>query len=91
MTLEQRITENRDGSWVDDFWEFRRRFHFTPAAQGVIAAYAKLREQHADPAQKLFNAARNEKDDDARQGKYAELLERYYASKWYPLVRRWAE
>lgn len=89
--LEQRIAENKDGSWVDDFWEFRRRFHFTPAAQTVIAAYAGLREKHAAPAQKLFNAARGERDEVERQEKYAELLERYYASKWYPLVKRWVK
>lgn len=85
------IQANANGDWVERFWEFRRRFHFTPAAGPVIGAYAKLREAHAGPADELFRAARREEDEAVREEKYREIVERYYASKWYPLVRGWVE
>jgi len=47
------------------------------------------REAHEKPASDLFYAAREERDDEARKAKQREIVEKYYASKWYPLVRGW--
>jgi hypothetical protein len=39
----------------------------------------------------LFQAARNERDEDKREVKYREIVERYYASSWWILVKEWVE
>ncbi|MEQ8765399.1 MAG: hypothetical protein RL885_15805 [Planctomycetota bacterium] len=83
------MKDDPSGDWAADFWELRRQFALAPSAQSCLATYDKIREKQADAADKLFNAARNEKDDGARQAKYKELLAKYPASKWIPLVQRW--
>ena len=47
------------------------------------------REAHKKPANDLLYAARQERDDEARKAKQREIVEKYYASKWYPLVKGW--
>jgi len=89
--LEKAIAENRNNKWVDDFWEFRRDFAGAPAAEKCLAAYAKLREKHTEPANKLFWEARNERDEKARMAKYREIYESYYASGWWILVKKWVK
>ncbi len=88
-SLLEAIEAAESNVWVDDFWAFRRDFALTLAAQRVLDAYARLREEHAKPAQNLFYEARRERDEAARTAKYREILEKYYASKWWPLVKGW--
>ncbi len=54
-----------------------------------MAAYAKLRESHAKPANKVFYAARRIRDKSERNEKYREIVDKYYASKWYQMVKGW--
>ena len=86
--LEQAIATNRNGRWVDDFWEFRRRFAFTPAAQKVMALYAKVRAEHQKPADDQFYASRS-KDDVERKRMQLEINEKYWGSSWYKAIKRW--
>lgn len=89
--LRQQILADADGSWVDGFLEFRKSFAFAPASRGAMEAYAALRSKHAEPAQKLYYAARRLRDKAEREAKYREIVTRYYASKWYPLVSKWLQ
>ena len=87
--LAKSIAANADAQWVDPFWEFRARFAFAPAAQGVLKAYQKLRDDHQKPAQERFFKARGSQDDKERKALYREIVERYYASSYYRLVKGW--
>jgi hypothetical protein len=85
------IREAKDGSWIDDFLAFRADFEFAEAAGDVMAAFAKLRGQHEEPAAKasaealkLFQAGKQ----DAGYAKYREIVEKYYASSQYSQVKR---
>ncbi|MFI5402285.1 MAG: hypothetical protein ACHQ1G_05060 [Planctomycetota bacterium] len=89
--LAKAIAESKNNKWVDDFWEFRRRFAYAPAAEDCLSAYGKLREEHSKPANDLFNAARNERDAGARKAKYKEIVDKYYASSWWILVKDWVK
>ena len=87
--LTRAVLANENADWVDGFWEFRGEFAFTPAAARLMDAYGQLRAEHEDAADKAFYTARQMDDDDERNAKYTEIVERYYASKWYPLVKGW--
>jgi predicted esterase len=89
--LEDAIAKGKGNGWVDDFWEFRRQFACAPAAEDCIRAYEKLKEAHTKPANELFWAARNERDDAARKSKYKEIVDKYYASSWWILVKDWVK
>ena len=89
--LAKAIAENRNNKWVDDFWEFRRQFGCAPAAEDCIRAYEKLKAQHSKPANDLFWAARNERDEKTRKAKYQEIVDKYYASSWWILVKDWVK
>lgn len=89
--LERAIAKNADGGWVADFWEFRRRFALSARAAPVLAAYAKLRAKHQPEADELFWKARAENDDAERNRMRREIVERWYACSYYPMVSRWLE
>lgn len=89
--LEAAIRADKDNGWVDDFWELRRQFGCAPAAQACLRAYDKLKAEHTKPANELFWAARRERDDAARKAKYKEIVEKYYASGWWILVKDWVK
>ena len=89
--LEKQIKANKDGRWVDDFLTFREQFAFADAAQGCMKAYEKLRDGQAKEANELFYAARNERDPSKKKAMWKRLVDEYYASKWYPLVKGWLE
>jgi len=89
--LVEAIAKNKDNGWVDDFWEFRRQFGPAPAARDCLRAYEKLKAEHTKPADTLFWAARNENDEAARKAKYREIVDKYYASGWWILVRKWVD
>lgn len=80
------ITAAKDDSWVKSYFVFRSRFQFAPAASDAMDAYRKLRAQHEEPAQKLFNEARGDfqrNNRDAGYAKYEEIVKKYYASSVY--------
>jgi predicted esterase len=87
--LQRSIAANKDAKWVDPFWDFRARFAFTPAAAGVLKAYQKLRDEHQKPAEERFFKARGSNDDKQRKELYREVVESYYASRYYRLVKDW--
>ena len=86
------ISDNNDNTWVDAFLEFRRKFEFADGARAVVAAYYKLRKKHQKGADDLYHAARRDfrskKQDDA-YAKYQQVVDKYYASSWYPRMKRW--
>jgi pimeloyl-ACP methyl ester carboxylesterase len=88
-SLAKSIAANADAKWVDAFWEFRSRFAYTPAAQDVLEAYQKLRDDHQKPAEERFFKARGSQDDEQRKELYREIVEEYYASSYYRLVKGW--
>jgi predicted esterase len=85
--LAAAIAANRDGSWVDELWSFRAEFGLTPAAEGCLSAFARLREAQAERADQLFSEIQNEPDEAVRRSKLQEIVDDYYASKWYGLAR----
>jgi predicted esterase len=89
--LSDLIAKDKGNGWVDDFWEFRRQFGCAPAAEACLRAYGKLKEEHTKPANELFWAARNERDEAARKAKYREIVDKYYASGWWILVKDWVK
>ncbi|MCP3919350.1 MAG: hypothetical protein GY711_27750 [bacterium] len=89
--LEKAVAHNANGDWVDGFWEFRRQFAFAPVAGTVMASYQKLRDEHEPPAEKAFWAVRRESDDDVRKRKYLEIVDEYYPSSFYKMIKRWYE
>lgn len=92
--LREAITANEDGTWVDGFLEFRARFEFADAARPVMAAYAKLREEHEPKAKELYGEARQAFRNGDRDGgwrKYEELVETCYASSLYRRVKGWLD
>lgn len=86
--LEKAIAANRNGKWVDDFWEFRSRFAFTPAAEKTMALYAKVRAEHQKAADDQFYASRS-KSDAERKRMQLEINEKYWGSSWYRAIERW--
>jgi predicted esterase len=80
---------NADGAWIDGFLAFRARFADADAAAEVMAVYARLRAEHEPLADELFWKQRGEEDVEQRDAMRRQIVERYYASSWYPLVKRW--
>jgi len=89
--LAPAISANKDGAWVDAFWEFRARFGLAPSASDLMKSYAKLRAKHEKPAANFFWKARSEEDPKKRRELSREIVERYYASSFYPIVKQWAD
>ena len=89
--LEKKIKANKDGRWVDDFLAFREQFAFADAAKGCMRGYQKLRDEQTKEANELFYAARNERDKSRKKEMWQRLVDECYASKWYPLVKRWLD
>ena len=89
--LAKAIKKNRNNEWVDAFLKFREEFAFAKAAAETMKAYARLRDKHKQSADKLFYAARGVRDAAAREAKYQEIVDKYYASKWYQMVKGWLD
>lgn len=87
--LTKLVAADKDDAWVDDFWRFRAEFALAPSAQGLMRAYADLRAKHQGPADELFRRARGLEDDQKKQELWRELVAKYHASRWYPLVKGW--
>jgi predicted esterase len=87
--LAKAIAANKDAGWVDAFWSFRARFGASPAAEGVLRGYQKLRDAQEGPARERFDRARNLPGDAEKQALYREIVADYYASRWYRLVKTW--
>jgi pimeloyl-ACP methyl ester carboxylesterase len=88
----QRIRKDEDGTWVDSFLPWRQQFEFAPAAKRVMAAFYELREKHDPAAEKLIEEARKRfrsGDRDGGYAKYQEIVDTYYASRRYKIVKRW--
>ncbi|HEX7897895.1 MAG TPA: hypothetical protein VF950_09055 [Planctomycetota bacterium] len=84
--LAAKMAKAKDDAWVKEFWAFRQDFQFTDAAKPLMEAYAKLRAEHAKPAEELFWKARADFQRDnaaAAYKSYEEIVAKYYASKWY--------
>lgn len=90
--LEKLIAENKNNVWVDELLEFRSKFEFADGAAAAMSAYYELRKNHQKAADDLYHAAtrnfREKKQDDA-YAKYQQVVDKYYASSWYPKMKRW--
>ena len=89
--LEPLVKKNADGSWVDEFLAFREDFAFAPSAKDVMEAYAQLREEHQKPADDLFWKQRSEQDKEAQEEMRRRIVDEYYASSWYEMVKGWLD
>jgi pimeloyl-ACP methyl ester carboxylesterase len=81
-----------DGKWIDDFLAFRDQFEFADCAAEAMKKFAALRGEHEAPAKKLQGEARgafNQGDRDGGWKKYEEIVASWWASSWYPRVKRW--
>jgi hypothetical protein len=89
-----KIQANADRSWIDGFLAFRDDFEFADSAHDAMEAFGKLRAQHSKPAQDAFNEARRlfqQGRQDDGYAKYQEIVDKYYASPLYRLVRTWLD
>jgi hypothetical protein len=89
--LEKLLQKDADSSWVPDFWEFRRQYAYAPRARQCLELYARLRRKHAKAADDAFGAARSESDRERKRAHWKRIEDEHYASRWYPLVRRWLD
>ena len=88
------IKDPGDGDWIDDFLEYREHYEYADCAKEVMAAFAALRAKHEAPAKKMLGEARglfNKGQRDAGWDKYEELVETYWASSLYPMVKGWID
>jgi hypothetical protein len=85
------LSKGDGGDWVDEFFDWKYRFERAPAAAATLAAYQKLRSSHDPKAKDLIEAAYKafrEQDQDGGRARYREIVEKAFASGWYPIVRR---
>ncbi len=87
--LAPKVLANKNNGWMDDFLDYRDEFAFADASKEVMAAYTALRDKHQGPADDLFWKQRSEKDKDVQRELREEIVETYYASSWYRLVKGW--
>jgi predicted esterase len=86
------IREAKDSSWIDDFLKFHDEFEFADAAREAMTAFADLRARHEEPAKKNFDEARQlfqQGKQDEGYRKYREIVQTYYASSLYRVVKPW--
>ncbi len=84
--LLERIEANKDGSWVESYLAWEEQFIFTTKSKATVAAFKALREEHDEPAEKLYKEARKAFKKNDRSGgyaKYEEIARDYYASRRY--------
>ncbi|MCZ6689340.1 MAG: alpha/beta hydrolase-fold protein [Planctomycetota bacterium] len=89
--LEKRMASSKGGEWMDDFLAFRGDFAFADASSKCMQIYSRLKEKHRKPADELIRKSRQEKDEETRRALWKEVLEKYFATKWYPFVKKWLE
>ena len=88
------IEANENGDWVADFYDFRNEFEFTETAKPIVAAYEKIKEQHEEPAKKLYGEARKLFQQQKRSEAYekcTEIVDNYYASTKFMTVKGWLD
>ncbi len=86
------IEKNADRSWIDGFLAYREQFEFAGAAKPAMDAFARLRAKHqpeADAREKAGQEAMRSGDEAGGWAAYQEIVDRWYASSWYPVVKRW--
>jgi len=86
------IKVNENADWVEPFLEFRSEYQFAPTADEAMQEFTRLRQQHEEPAEKIFNEARvlfRDQNADAGYDKYQEIVDNYYASTSYQRVKKW--
>lgn len=89
--LAAAIAAAKDGSWVEEFLQFRAKFEFADGATDVMAAYRALRARHEGPAEKLWGEARQAWQDGREEeaiGKCREIVEKHFASSFYRYARQ---
>jgi predicted esterase len=86
-----RAAKPSDTSWIDGFLAFRDDFEFAGPARELMTAFSELRAKHEAPARAAFDAARplfhSGKSDEGFK-KYQEIVDSYYASPLYRVVKR---
>jgi predicted esterase len=86
------IEQNKDGTWVAQFLAYRDEFEFAEGARPVMSAFEALRARHEEPAKAALAEARKAfqqgKPDDG-YARYQEIIDRYYASPLYRVVKLW--
>ena len=88
----QKISDNKDGKWVDRFLKYRDEYEFSPASAEVMTIFKKLRADHDAAAKKTLNEANalfEQSDRNGGYAKYQEIIDKYYAASSYRNVKRW--
>ena len=88
------LKKGEGGDWVDEFTTWRRLYYGAPCAAAAMKAYAKLKKKHDERAEELVNEARaafRKRDQATGKAKWQEVVDDYWASGRYPLVRRWID
>jgi predicted esterase len=91
-TFPAAIKANKDNKWVDRFLAFRDEFEYASAASGAMAAFSDLRAEHEPAAKKAMGEARQAFQQGRRDDGYKkarEIVDRYYASTYYRLAKKW--
>jgi pimeloyl-ACP methyl ester carboxylesterase len=86
------IEANKDNGWVDSCLAFRDEFEYADAASPAMAAFSALRAEHEPLAKKAMGEARQAFRQGRRDEGYAksrEVADRYYASTFYRLAKKW--
>ncbi len=86
------IKANKDNRWVDKFLAFRDEFEFASAAEPAMAAFNALRAEQEPSAKKAMGEARQASQQGRRDEGYKkarEIVDRYYASSYYRLAKKW--
>jgi predicted esterase len=86
------LEKGEGGEWVEDFIVWKRQFARAPVAAPLMARYEEIRKEHDPKADALLEEARKAvraNDRAEARRKYEEVVERYWASGMYPIVRRW--
>ena len=92
--LQSLVENNANGDWVDAYLTFAAEFKFTESAKPVLAAYQKLNDKHQPKADELYAQSKKEfraGKKDVAYAIYQEVVDKYYASTWYPKMKRWIE
>jgi len=90
--FQELIAKDADGSWIDEFLDWRDQFEFAPAAAGTMKAFYRLRDEHDEPAEKLIGEARAAFQRGNREvgwASYEKVVREYYAARRYRNVKKW--
>ena len=86
------IKANENGEWVDDYLAYMAQFRFAASSKPLQEEFALLQKEHQPKAEVLYKQSKKDYQTgkrDAAYAKYQEVVDTYYASTWYPKMKKW--